>query len=637
VPADSCGLELQTDNKMKLAETKIGLKLIIAVGIITIVIISAFSYFSISAQSDALLAQAGIHANKLSESIKNSTLTSMLENKKDEVHAIINTVAHEPSIKEIRLFNKEGVVTFSSRENLVGKMVDKRAESCYACHTENQPLQKLSMNDRTRIYRISPDSPRILAVINPIYNGPSCYQANCHAHTKDQTVLGVLDIKMDLEDVDRQIEDNKIRLIVFGIIAILALSLFIAYFVRRWIGKPVSELVKATNQVSSGNLNYTIDNPSKDELGILARSFNKMTKNLADAKLQLFQADKMASLGRLAAGVAHEINNPLTGVLTYSSFLLKRTKDNPELQESLEVIVRETIRSREIVKSLLDFSRQSVPKKHNADINKIIKSAVEVVANQLSLKRITLDDQLDASLPEITVDANQIQQVFINLLVNAADAIGDDGGKITVAPSLISLPPHGLAQIKGAVCPKRHSLMDNEVKSYGLPTIKVKVVSGGNDGIVNLDPVYGKHRHQYGIEIKKGKDLRVSCPQCNASLIEENVKCPDCGSAIYTFEAPPHGMLEGCTNPECNWQKWPAMDAAGRKDYIEVKIADTGQGIPTEDLSKIFEPFYTTKGQRGTGLGLAVIWGIIDNHNGTINVESELGKGTTFIIHLPLQ
>ena len=488
---------------MKLSETQIGLKLIIAVGVITIAIIGAFSYFSIGAQGDALLSQAGIHANKLSEAIKNSTHTSMLQNKKEEIHAIINTVSHEPSILEIRIFNKEGVVTFSSRDNLVGKMVDKRAESCYACHTENQPLQRLPMDDRTRVYRISPDSARILAVINPIYNEPSCYQANCHAHTKEQTVLGVLDIKMDLKDVDRQIEESKFRLIVFAVMAILALSLFIAYFVRKWIGKPVSELVKATNEVSAGNLNYTIDNPGKDELGILAKSFNKMTKSLAEAKLQLFQSDKMASLGRLAAGVAHEINNPLTGVLTYSSFLLKRTKDNPELQESLEVIVRETIRSREIVKSLLDFSRQSPPKKHDADINKILKSAIEVVASQLLLKRIELDARFDASLPEVKVDANQIQQVIINLLVNAADAIGDNGGKISVVPSLISLSPHGLAQIKAAVCPKGHDLMDSELKIYGLPTVKVKVVSNGNVGIINLDPVYGKHRHEYGIAIEK--------------------------------------------------------------------------------------------------------------------------------------
>ena len=290
---------------LQIIVTRIGSKLIIAVGIITIVIIGAFSYLSISAQTDALISQAGIHANKLSEAIKNSTLTSMLENRREEVHAIINTVSHEPSITEIRILNKEGVVAFSSRGDLIGTMVDKRAESCYACHTENQPLQRLSMTERTRIYKINPDSPRILGVINPIYNSPSCYEADCHAHTKDQTVLGVLDIKMDLKDLDQQIEDNKSRLIVFAVIAILALSFFIAYFVRMWIGKPVSELVKATNQVSSGNFNYTINVLGKDELGILANSFNKMTKSLAETKLQLFQSDKMASLGRLAAGVAH--------------------------------------------------------------------------------------------------------------------------------------------------------------------------------------------------------------------------------------------------------------------------------------------------------------------------------------------
>lgn len=616
---------------------RIGLKLIIAVGVITIIIIGVFSYFSIRAQTDALISQAGIHANQLSEAIKNSTLTSMLENKRDEVHAIINTVSHEPSITEIRILNKEGEVTFSSRSDLIGKMVDKHAESCYACHTENAPLQRLPMNERMRIYRISPDAPRILAVINPIYNTPSCYEAACHAHTRDQTVLGVLDIKMDLKNVDRQIEDNKFRLIALAAMAILALSIFIAYFVRIWIVKPVGKLVKATSQVSSGNYNYTIDDIGNDELGLLAKSFNKMTKNLAEAKQQLFQSDKMASLGRLAAGVAHEINNPLTAVLTYSSFILKRTKENPELQEDLGVIVRETIRCREIVKNLLDFARPSVPKMQESDINKIIKNAIEVVAAQLLLKRIELDAHLDTPLPEITVDPNQIQQVFINLMVNAADAIGDSGGKITVHPSMISLSPYGLAQIKTAVCPKRHSLMDDEIKINGLPTIRVKAVVKGNDEFINLDPVYGKHRHQYGMEFKSGKNFQVSCPQCGVSLIEENIKCPECGSSVCAFEVPPHGMFEGCANPECTWQRWGAMDEAGQKDYIQVKIADTGQGIPEENLSRLFEPFYTTKGKHGTGLGLAVIWRIIDNHDGTIGVESEAGKGTTFTIHLPLQ
>jgi two-component system NtrC family sensor kinase len=616
--------------------TKIGLKLIFAVGFITIIIIGVFSYFNIQSQIEMLMSQAEDHANKLSDAIKNSSHSSMLMNKKDETHAIINTVGKEPFIREIRLLNKEGMVMFSSNNELIGEMVDKKAESCYACHTANEPLEKLPMKERMRIYRVHPDSSRILGIINPIYNEKSCWDADCHAHPVDQTVLGVLDVKIDLTDVDEQISDSEMQSILFAVIAILSLSLIIGFFVRKWVARPVKELVKATNQVSSGNLNYTINDLGNDELGILGQSFNNMTNKLAEARLQLFQSDKMASLGRLAAGVAHEINNPLTGVLTYSSFLLKRTKDNSELQDDLKIIVRETKRSREIVKSLLDFARQSVPKKHKADINEIIENAISVVDNQLSINKIQLTKNLNKYIPQITVDANQVQQAFINLIVNASDAIGDKGGTVTISSSLISLSPYGIVQIKNAACSKQHDLIDYEVKIEGLPTIRVKAISAGNEGYINLDPVYGKHRHQYGIEIKRGKEVQISCPKCNISLLDKDVKCPKCESTVYTFEVSPEGFFKACTNPDCNWEKWAAVDDVGYKDFVELKISDTGSGISNENLPRIFEPFYTTKGKKGTGLGLSVTWGIIDNHNGTINVESKVGSGTTFTIHIPV-
>ncbi len=616
--------------------TRIGLKLVLAVSAVTIVIIGAFSYFSIHAQSEALLSQAAIHANKLSEAIKNSTLTGMLENRKEVVRAIIETVAHEPSIMDIRVLNKDGAVMYSTRQDLVGKMVDKRAESCYACHAENQPLQRLSMNERTRIYRIGRDSPRILGVINPIYNMRSCHEADCHAHTREQTVLGVLDIRMDLSEVDEQIEAAKVRLIAFAAFAIVALSLIIAYLVRLWVTKPVNELVRATREVSSGNFSHTIDDLGKDELGILAQSFNKMTKRLGEARLQLFQSDKMASLGRLAAGVAHEINNPLTAVLTYSSFLQKRTQDNPALQADLGVIVREAIRSREIVKNLLDFARQSVPAKQRADINRIVESALEVVGPQLAHRGIEVRATPVESLPELTVDSSQIQQVLINLLVNAADAIGEEGGTISIDLELIRLSLRGIAPIRSAVCPKHHDLMDDEVKIGGLPSVRVKAIADGEEGIAHLDPVYGRHRHQYAVDTRNRRDVRICCPQCDTSLLEPDARCPRCGSPAYAFEVPPHGTFEGCANPGCDWQRWKAIDEVGQQDYIQVKVADTGKGIGKDELERIFEPFYTTKGQHGTGLGLAVSWRIIDNHNGTIDVSSEPGKGTTFVVQLPL-
>ncbi len=614
---------------------KIGFKLILAVGITALITIGIFSYFNIRTHSSSLLAEVERSANQLSETIKHSTRYDMLLNQRERIHRIINTIGEQPGIRDVRVLNKVGEIIYSSHPDDIGKMVDKKAESCYACHAANEPLQRLPIKDRTRIFRPGPDSSRVLGIISPIYNEHSCWSADCHAHSEQQSVLGVLDITISLEEVDKQIRKSELEIVIFAISAVLALSFIIGFFVKEWVDKPVKELLNATNQVGTGNLNYTIKDRRSDELGMLARSFNNMTKKLSEARLQLFQSDKMASLGRLAAGVAHEINNPLTGVLTYSSFLLKRTQNNPELQEDLKVIVRETKRSREIVKGLLDFARQSVPKKNEADINEIIERAITVIENQLTLNHVRLEKQLDKDLPKLVVDANQMQQVFINLIVNALDAIDKNGGVINLTTSHLRLSPYGITHIKKAVCPKRHDLMDNEVKIDGMPSIKIKVKNSETEGIVNLDPVYGKGHHIYGIGFNANKDTQVFCPQCSISLLDETKKCPKCGSPVYTFEIPAQGFFEGCINKKCDWQKWDAVDIAGMKDYIEIKIADNGCGISKDELSKIFEPFYTTKGQKGTGLGLAVIWGIVDNHNGTINVESKINAGTTFTIRLP--
>jgi len=615
---------------------KIGFRLIFVVALTSLVIIGVFAYFNIKSQSNSLISEVERHANQLGETVISSTRFDMMLNQRDRIQQTINSIGTQPQIRDVRIINKVGEIIYSSNANNINKMVDKRAESCYACHAEDKPLEQISITERTRIFRVHPDSNRVIGIITPIYTEKSCWQADCHAHPQNQKVLGVLDVSISLAEVDKAIVIREWEIVIFAIVAIIAVGLLIAFFVRRWVSNPVNDLLNATQQVSQGNLNYAVKDLSNDEIGKLGDSFNNMTKKLSEARMQLFQSDKMASLGRLAAGVAHEINNPLTGVLTYSSFLLKRTKDNPEFQEDLGVIVRETLRSREIVKSLLDFARQSVPKKGIADINEIIDKSITVIEKQLSIKKIKIIKQWENNLPKITVDANQIQQVFINLFVNASDAISKEGGTITAVTKQISLSPFGVAQIKKASCPKRHSLIDNEFKIDGLPALKVKVVSNGNEGIVHLDPVYGKHRNHFDLGFNIDKNTKFVCPDCNSSIVEQDKLCPKCGAPVLSFEISGQGVYEVCSSENSDWEKWDFVDSAGLKEFIEVRISDTGCGISKDDLPRIFEPFFSTKGQKGTGLGLAVIWGIIDNHNGTINVESEEGKGTTFIIRLPL-
>jgi signal transduction histidine kinase len=284
----------------------------------------------------------------------------------------------------------------------------------------------------------------------------------------------------------------------------------------------------------------------------------------------------------------------------------------------------------------LDFARQSVPKKNSADINEIINKSISVIENQLAINNVKIEKNTNPNLPKITVDANQMQQVFINLFVNASDAMEKNGGTISLSTQQISLSPFGTAQIKKAACSKRHSLLDNEVKIDGLPSIKVKVRSNGDENIIHIDPVYGRLRDIYNQDYIEKKEAQYVCPECNISLVEENKSCPKCGSPILFFDTGEQGFYEVCSHKGCTWAKWDFVDSAGLKEFIEIKISDTGYGISRDDLTKIFEPFFSTKGQKGNGLGLAVIWGIIDNHNGTINVESEVGKGTTFTIRLPL-
>ena len=174
-------------------------------------------------------------------------------------------------------------------------MLDKNAESCYVCHAADQPITRLAIEDRTRIYTSSDNTSRLMGVINPIQNEVSCYESDCHAHSQESTILGVLDVTIHLDEVDKQLEANTIREIIFAVVSISAIGILIGFFVAQWINKPVKELVKATDQIALGNFNYTIENLGKDELGKLAKSFNNMTKKLEEMRQQIFQSDKKSS------------------------------------------------------------------------------------------------------------------------------------------------------------------------------------------------------------------------------------------------------------------------------------------------------------------------------------------------------
>jgi len=260
------------------------------------------------------------------------------------------------------------------------------------------------------------------------------------------------------------------------------------------------EIITYPLRDSSGRVNRCIH---------LSRDITRR-KNLENQYHQLsLQTSKMSALGRMAAGIAHEINNPMAGILLYSTNMVKKVPEEGPLKEGLEIIIHETLRCRTIIQDLLEFSRDKEPQRKSASINDVIEKALRILDNEFRLRHISVEKHLSRDIPDNLVDVNQMEQVFVNLLLNAIEAI-QEKGRITIR--------------------------------------------------IDMDPAH---------------------------------------------------------------------------KYVKVEISDTGCGISPENMSNIFEPFFSTKA-KGTGLGLAVSYGIVRNHQGDIKVSSQPGRDTCFTIEIPL-
>lgn len=439
----------------------LALKLAFSVGLVAVLVIGVFTYVNIKTQESQLVEQAILAAKQLSETLTRSLKFDMLHNYREAIYYSIETVGTQEGIKKVRIFNKEGKIMFSSDKAEIGRMVAKEAEACYVCHAAGRPLERLDIPERTRIFEV--EGERNLGMINPIYNEPVCYNAPCHYHPPEQKVLGVLDIILSLETTDKRIKQAKAKFLAFGLVTIFAISSIILLAIFRSVNKPVKELVIATKKIAEGEFDCEIPVRSDDEIGELAASFKRMTerlktadeeikelvrtleekveertKELKAAQLQIIQSEKLASIGKLSATIAHEINNPLNGILTYTKLIEKRLgRDNLTPQEVQKIksylvtMIRETERCSAIVRNLLDFARQREPSlKHDVNVNNLLEDSLTFLSNQISLQNIEVLRNY-SDIPLITADPQQMRQVFLNILINACEAM-PNGGRITV-------------------------------------------------------------------------------------------------------------------------------------------------------------------------------------------------------------
>lgn len=504
-----------------------------------LILFGIYSYFSVRFYTDQMMSQVLESANRLSDFIKSSTHYSMLLNRKEDVYQIINTIGQQSGVEGIRMYNKRGEITFSTDASEQRTVVNLQAEACYGCHDQAKPLESVPVGGRMRIYQ-GPDGRRVLGLINPIRNEPQCSNAGCHSHRAERTVLGVLDVRMSLEKVDEGITKAQEQFVFVAVVTVSLFSVASLIFLSVTVLRPVGKLMKGTQEIASGNLGYQIQVDSKDEMGRLAHSFNEMMQSLRRAEeenrqwsqtleqrvqqktdelkkihQQILQIEKMASLGKLSATVAHEINNPLEGILTYAKLISRRMKKNANLTneeketlEDIELIKRETERCGTIVKNLLLFSKKQIGEFALAPVNQIVQKAEQLMKHHFDISNVKFYEEFPAMEPLLLCDENQIQQALVALFVNAVEAM-PGGGSLTVR-------------------------------------------------------------------------------------VAEN------------------------------------------EETISVTMSDTGAGIPKSDIPHVFEPFFTTKENgQGVGLGLSVVYGIVERHGGKISVDSDLGRGATFTLTFP--
>jgi two-component system NtrC family sensor kinase len=441
-------------------------RVVLAVTIVVLVVSAVSGVIAARGEERHMLKVVVEGADQLSRGITRAAWNAMLADRRDDAYQVMATIAHNEGIDRIRLFNRQGEVTYSTRPQDSNIRVGKDGEACLPCHRRETPAETLSLEERLRIYRAA-DGRRTLALITPIYNERSCSDAACHAHPEPMKVVGVLDVHLKLDTVDLELAQMQTRSIARVSVEIACISALLLFFFHRFVTHPIKKLVHATQAISRMELDRPLELvDNSKEIGTLTQAFESMrvdlkqardeitgftqqletkveerTRELQAAQNKLVQAERLASLGQLSASVAHEINNPVSGVLNLA-MLMRRilTADGvppnrlADFRRYLDQVIGETTRVGQIVSDLLAFSRRRKPQRALASLNKVVQATLPLVKHKLRLANVTVEQALDPALPLTPCDCSQLQQVLLNLLLNAAESMQAQGqGTLRIA------------------------------------------------------------------------------------------------------------------------------------------------------------------------------------------------------------
>ncbi|HEX9053226.1 MAG TPA: ATP-binding protein [Anaeromyxobacter sp.] len=443
---------------------RLSTKLFVMIGLVALGMVGAFFFAELSVQRH-LLAQVTAESDLLSRTINNALHRAMLQDRRGDAYLIMQDIGRQTGIAMVRMMDQDGRITFSTERDEVGKLVDRRAEACSACHADDQPIHRLELADRSRVFTV--EGHRVLGIVTPLYNEGACSTAACHAHPPERKVLGVIDIGVSLDRLDAETAGFRTRTLLAAALAAATLGFAVWLFTRQHVISPVAALVQATRRVARDQLELEVPVTWEGELGLLATSFNDMTRSLRttkhqldalmhdlerqveertaalkNAQDQLVRNEKLSSLGKLSASIAHEINNPLAGILTFAKLIVRTLEQGPPDEATRKVLVkhlllvqRETERCSAIVRNLLDFARERPLAVKEVNVNLVVDEAVQLLANQIQIQGVALEKRLEP-VPLVEADFGQLRQACVNVIMNACEAMSR-GGKLAIESGVI--------------------------------------------------------------------------------------------------------------------------------------------------------------------------------------------------------
>lgn len=433
-------------------EKSIAAKLIIATGVLIVVVSFIFWYATLKKQEQDVMSIALKYGGSFIGFTKVSTHRSMLTVDREETQRVIENLSTPEGVLNVKIYNHGGDISFSSSKTDIGSSVDRGSISCTGCHRD--PAASPALLDTPKQWSVykSQGGSTTLKIVSSILNEPSCSTADCHTHSPDQEILGFVEADLSLALLDEALFKQGLALTAYVVVFVLAVSLFLGIINYKIVTSPINRLSKGMEKVAGGDLDHHVSIESIDEMGVLAKTFNSMIDDLKQAKLQrerwtqtleeevakkteeikrtqagLVQTEKLASLGRMAAGVAHEINNPLTGVVTFAHLMKKRFPPDSIDTQDLDVIIEQAERCAKIIKNLLTFARATPSEKGTIDINNILNRTIYLVKNQEKFHNIKFEINLEDAEFITTGDGSQFQQICLNMFLNAADAMNKQG------------------------------------------------------------------------------------------------------------------------------------------------------------------------------------------------------------------